>query len=74
VQGTDLRIAGEPVVLRGLSATPGRALRTYAGKRVCGAAGCTTVLSVYNASQLCWQHEPSHPFVLRIERKDKRRG
>jgi hypothetical protein len=25
--------------------------------RVCEALGCVTVLSVYNASPFCWQHE-----------------
>jgi hypothetical protein len=74
MQAFDLSIAGESVALRGIRATPRRASRTYAGKRVCSSPGCTTVLSMYNASMLCWQHEPSHPFVLRIERKDKQRG
>jgi hypothetical protein len=32
------------------------------------------VLSVYNPSPFCWQHEEAHPFVLKIERKDKRVG
>jgi hypothetical protein len=66
-------IAGEDVALRGIMAVPHRSSRTYSGRRTCGAEGCSTVLSVYNSSQLCWQHEPLHPFVLRIERKDKRR-
>jgi hypothetical protein len=69
---TELSLAGEGVALHGIRATPRRASRTYAGKRVCAAAGCATLLSMYNASRLCWQHEPSHPFILRIERKDKR--
>jgi hypothetical protein len=69
---TELRVAGDTVALRGIRAAPRRASRTFAGKRVCAAAGCSTLLSMYNASRLCWQHEPTHPFVLRIERKDKR--
>jgi hypothetical protein len=72
MQASDLSIAGEAVALRGVRATPSRASRTYSRRRVCAAAGCSTLLSMYNASKLCWQHEPSHPFVLRIERKDKR--
>jgi hypothetical protein len=72
MQATDMSIAGERVALRGIRATPRRASRTYSGRRVCAAADCSTLLSMYNASKLCWQHEPSHPFVLRIERKDKR--
>jgi hypothetical protein len=68
----DLSIAGESIALRGVRAAPRRASRTYQGKRTCAAAGCETLLSMYNASKLCWQHEPLHPFILRIERKDKR--
>jgi len=71
-QASDLSIAGDSVALRGIRATPRRASRTYEGKRTCAAADCTTLLSKYNASPLCWQHEPHHPFILRIERKDKR--
>jgi hypothetical protein len=69
---SDLGMSGESVALRGIRATPRRASRTYEGRRTCAAADCTTVLSRYNASKLCWQHEPLHPFILRIERKDKR--
>jgi len=72
MQASELSVAGNSVALRGIRATPRRASRTYEGKRTCGAAGCTTLLSIYNASKLCWQHEPTHPFILRIERKDKR--
>lgn len=68
----ELRVVGDTVALRGVRATPRRASKTFAGKRVCAATGCSTLLSMYNASRLCWQHEPTHPFVLRIERKDKR--
>jgi hypothetical protein len=68
----ELSLTGDGVALRGLSAGPRRASRTYTRKRVCAAEGCSTLLSMYNASRLCWQHEPSHPFILRIERKDKR--
>jgi hypothetical protein len=34
--------------------------RSYRKDRVCGAAGCSTVLSVYNASVLCSVHERRH--------------
>lgn len=74
MQAPKVSIAGENVVLRGIMATPRRTSRVYAAQRICSAGGCATVLSRYNASSFCWQHEPSHPFVLRIERKDKRRG
>ena len=72
MQTSDRSIVGEAVALRGIRATPRRASRAYEGKRTCAASGCTTLLSRYNASKLCWQHEPLHPFILRIERKDKR--
>jgi hypothetical protein len=41
---------------------------------MCASDGCATVLSVYNPSPYCWQHEEAHPFVLKIERRDKRAG
>jgi hypothetical protein len=28
--------------------------------RVCAYEGCETKLSVYNAGELCWQHEDVH--------------
>jgi hypothetical protein len=74
MQASNVSIAGENVALRGIMAVPHRSSRTYSNKRTCAAEGCSTVLSMYNASPLCWQHEPLHPFVLRIERKDKQRG
>ncbi len=72
MEARHVSIVGENVALRGMRAAPRRASRSYAGERVCSEPGCSTVLSRYNASPLCWQHEPAHPFVLRIERKDKR--
>jgi hypothetical protein len=69
---SDVTLSGESVALRAVRPTARRASRTYEDKRTCAATGCTTVLSRYNASKLCWQHEPLHPFILRIERKDKR--
>ena len=45
--------------------------RTYPAGRVCGHPGCGTRLSVYNKSNLCWQHEPVRPYFER-GRKPKR--
>ncbi len=30
--------------------------RTFSGDRRCRAPGCDTNLSIYNRSDLCWQH------------------
>jgi hypothetical protein len=35
-------------------------VQSFEAGRVCDAPGCSTVLSVYNASPLCWQHEGRH--------------
>jgi hypothetical protein len=48
-----------------------RANRTYPSDRVCAAEGCTTKLSIYNRSELCWQHEPVRTYVSRGKRKRK---
>jgi hypothetical protein len=72
MQASNLSIAGERVALRGIRPVARRASRTYEDKRVCGATGCSTLLSKYNSSVFCWQHEPLHPYILRIERKDKK--
>jgi hypothetical protein len=48
-----------------------RANRTYAEGRVCAETGCTTRLSIYNRSELCWQHEPVRAYVERGERKKR---
>ncbi|MCI0635610.1 MAG: hypothetical protein L0206_17095 [Actinobacteria bacterium] len=50
-----LRLSGTKPVTSGIRP------RTYAAGRVCGAEGCRTVLSRYNRSELCWQHEPRRP-------------
>ena len=42
--------------------------RTYRKGRVCSAEGCGTRLSIYNASRLCWQHEPLHVYSVRTPR------
>jgi len=49
-----------------------RANRTYPGDRVCAAEGCSTKLSIYNRWQLCWQHEPVHPYVSRGKRRSRK--
>ena len=49
-------------VIRGSGGNPmlGRADRVIGQPpgRVCAAPGCATILSVYNASELCSLHEP----------------
>ncbi|MGH2710524.1 MAG: hypothetical protein ACRDH9_04890 [Actinomycetota bacterium] len=45
--------------------------RTFEEGRVCAHDECNTRLSIYNRSNLCWQHEPvRYPFV-RGQRKRK---
>ena len=39
----------------------GRTVATNPEKRTCLAPGCTTTLSIYNASQFCWVHESAIP-------------
>jgi hypothetical protein len=48
-----------------------RANRTYPDGRVCADPGCETKLSIYNRSDLCWQHEPVRPY---FERGQRRKG
>ncbi len=48
-----------------------RANRTYPTGRVCADPGCSTRLSMYNRSDLCWQHEPVRPYVERGERRKR---
>ena len=40
--------------------------------RVCQHEQCSTVLSIYNATGWCWQHEEPHAFVLQAPRKRRR--
>ena len=47
------------------------ASRTYPPRRACAERDCTTQLSIYNARELCWQHEPKRSFVLRAPRKSR---
>lgn len=74
MEAAQVSVGGESLALRGIVARPRRHSRTYAAKRTCASRGCTTVLSVYNPAEFCWQHEQAHPYVLKIERKDKRFG
>jgi len=62
--------------LRGRMA-PGdaRSSRVHETGRVCEETDCATVLSIYNATGWCWQHEQPHTYVLqapRQRRKDAR--
>ena len=41
--------------------------RSTAG-RVCGDDSCTTVLSVYNTGEHCWEHTPRSPYLLNVRR------
>ena len=49
-----------------------RRSRTYPKGRVCAEEGCTTILSVYNRSEFCWQHEPAEPNDPRDSGRRKR--
>jgi hypothetical protein len=42
--------------------------RTFPKGRVCAAEGCGTVLSIYNRSEFCWQHEPVREYIPRGRR------
>ena len=41
--------------------------RSAAG-RVCGDVACSTVLSVYNTGDHCWEHTPRSPYLLNVRR------
>jgi hypothetical protein len=45
--------------------------RLYSTGRVCAEDGCDTILSRYNRSKLCWQHEPLRYDVLRGRKKKR---
>jgi hypothetical protein len=46
---------------------PGRGKPHGTPGRTCSHPGCTTVLSVYNASRSCWTHQDDD-FTIRSER------
>lgn len=62
------RISGSMV--RGAPIARAERVRTYAAGRVCAAAGCTTILSIYNASRFCGLH--SAPDRSSVRRKPLR--
>ena len=41
--------------------------RSTAG-RVCADRACSTVLSVYNTGDFCWEHTPRSPYLLNVRR------
>ena len=57
-------------ILRGRMA-PGetRLNPVHRSGRVCEDPACATVLSIYNATGWCWQHERPHAYVLQAPRK-----
>jgi len=60
-------------VLKGrLAPGESRTGRVHRAGRVCQSSGCSTVLSIYNATGWCWQHEQPHAFVLQAPRKRRR--
>ena len=62
----------EQTVMRGAKVRQlPRPNRSYAKDRVCAAEGCDTRLSMYNRWDLCWQHEPVHPYTSRGRRKKR---
>lgn len=46
--------------------TAGKGPTSHTAGRVCEAEGCLTVLSRYNHTDLCWQHEPRHEFLSAV--------
>ena len=46
--------------------TAGKGPRPFEAGRVCAASKCRTVLSRYNHSKLCWQHEPRHEYLSAV--------
>lgn len=60
----------DSLVLRGSPVHPlPRRNRVWGSGRVCAAEGCSTRLSIYNRSTLCWAHEPIHYYVSRGRKK-----
>lgn len=56
---------GERLRLSGTMATGSRRReqKVYVEGRVCESEGCSTVLSRYNRSTRCWQHEPGRAYI-----------
>ncbi|HYF10819.1 MAG TPA: hypothetical protein VEC09_00805 [Actinomycetota bacterium] len=36
--------------------------------RVCADGACSTVLSIYNTGDHCWEHTPRSPYLLNVRR------
>lgn len=68
-----MSMSSEDRNLRGRMA-PGdtRQNAVYGRDRVCQEPACATVLSMYNGSGWCWQHEQPHAYVLQAPRKRRR--
>ena len=66
------QITAERVMRGRMAAGDVRESRVHQQGRVCEVEECVTVLSVYNATPLCWQHEEPHPYILQAPRKRRR--
>jgi len=63
----------DTLTMRGAPVRPlPRPSRTWTRGRVCTAEGCTTQLSIYNRSPLCWVHEPVKFHLARGKRRSKK--
>jgi len=59
----------ERLALRGkFPGNPGRGPRKGRIGRVCANERCSTVLSVYNTGDLCWEHTQATPYLLNVRR------
>lgn len=60
-------------ILRGRMAPgPIRSNSVHGTGRVCAHNDCATVLSIYNSTGWCWQHETPHAYVLQAPRKRRK--
>jgi len=65
----------EPIDLEATPSLRGRApgdrgqgpSRSASG-RICADGACSTVLSIYNAGDHCWEHTPRTPYLLNVRR------
>jgi hypothetical protein len=67
--------ASERLTAVGVGSVRGRP-KTFERDRVCREEECTTRLSTYNPSSVCWQHDPGRKFVPTAPRRKRgeRRG
>jgi hypothetical protein len=64
----DPRIDGSASIhATGVQTLP-RRQRTFEVGRCCAEPGCQTKLSIYNARERCWLHEPAHVFHPKVGR------